>query len=190
MISPGFIGTSSRASEDLHEQIINLTDSSMCSLLKSSDNDFTTSDADEDEKDCAPPRPTLPDPFWLTAVDFTPQLTLGYQIKLKNLTDVLKRDHDFLKKMTQPNQVKEQLAQLYRELEETGEAIKPLLETDLTTSCTSSSSYSAGEESEDTYINNQKQRQVRFERYAIIYGEDSPMPPSLKKSTNRKDPAN
>ena len=43
MISPGFIGTSSRASEDLHEQIINLTDSSMCSLLKSSDNDFTTS---------------------------------------------------------------------------------------------------------------------------------------------------
>ena len=55
---------------------------------------------------------------------------------------------------------KEQLAQLYRELEETGEAIKPLLETDLTTSCTSSSSYSAGEESEDTYINNQKQRQV------------------------------
>ena len=95
---------------------------------------------------------------------------------------MLKRDHDFLKKMTQPNQVKEQLAQLYRELEETGElfffslsllnffknfqyfslgeAIKPLLETDLTTSCTSSSSYSAGEESEDTYINNQKQRQV------------------------------
>ena len=41
-----------------------------------------------------------------------------------------------------------------------GEAIKPLLETDLTTSCTSSSSYSAGEESEDTYVNNQKQRQV------------------------------
>ena len=74
MISPGFIGTSN--SEDLHEQIINLTDSSMCSLLKSSDNDFTTSDADEDEKDCAPPRPTLPDPFWLTAVDFTPQVCL------------------------------------------------------------------------------------------------------------------
>ena len=49
------------------------------------------------------------------------QLTLTYQIKLKVLTEVLKRDHDFLKKMTQPNQVKEQLAQLYRELEETGE---------------------------------------------------------------------
>merc|ERR1719273_1201737 len=187
MISPGFIGTSSRASEDLHEQIINLTDSSMCSLLKSSDNDFTTSDADEDEKDCAPPRPTLPDPFWLTAVDFTPQLTLGYQIKLKNLTDVLKRDHDFLKKMTQPNQVKEQLAQLYKELEETGEAIKPLLEAELTTSSTSSSSYSTGEECEEIYINTQKQRQVRFERYAIIYGEDAPMPPSLKNPATRKD---
>merc|ERR1711956_168486 len=92
--------------------------------------------------------------------------------------------------MGQPNQVKEQLAQLYRELEETGEAIKPLLETDLATSCTSSSTWAGGEESEDTYFNNQKQRQVRFERYAIIYGEDSPMPPSLKKSTNRKDPAN
>ena len=52
---------------------------------------------------------------------FFRQLTLTYQIKLKVLTEVLKRDHDFLKKMTQPNQVKEQLAQLYRELEETGE---------------------------------------------------------------------
>ena len=52
---------------------------------------------------------------------FFQQLTLTYQIKLKVLTEVLKRDHDFLKKMTQPNQVKEQLAQLYRELEETGE---------------------------------------------------------------------
>ena len=73
---------------------------------------------------------------------------------------MLKRDSDFLKKMTQPNQVKEQLAQLYRELEETGEAIKPLLETDLTTSCASSSSCSGGEESEDNLINYQKQRQV------------------------------
>ena len=92
---------------------------------------------------------------------FSFQLTLNYQIKLKNLTEVLKRDHDFLKKMTQPNQVKEQLAQLYRELEETGEAIKPLLEADLTASCTSSSSnYSTGEECEEFYINTQKQRQV------------------------------
>ena len=90
------------------------------------------------------------------------QLTLGYQIKLKNLTDVLKRDHDFLKKMTQPNQVKEQLAQLYKELEETGEAIKPLLEAELTTSSTSSSSYSTGEECEEIYINTQKQRQVQI----------------------------
>ena len=57
--------------------------------------------------------------FWFIFL----QLTLTYQIKLKQLTEVLKRDHDFLKKMTQPNQVKEQLAQLYRELEETGEAI-------------------------------------------------------------------
>ena len=92
---------------------------------------------------------------------FLLQLTLNYQIKLKNLTEVLKRDHDFLKKMTQPNQVKEQLAQLYRELEETGEAIRPLLEADLTNSCTSSSSnYSTGEECEEFYINTQKQRQV------------------------------
>jgi hypothetical protein len=162
MVSPGFIASSSRTSGDLHEQIIDLTDSSMCSLLKSSDNDFTTSNGSEDEeKESGPARPTLPDPYWLTNVDVTPQLTLNYQIKLKNLTEVLKRDHDFLKKMTQPNQVKEQLAQLYRELEETGEAIKPLLEADLTNSCTSSSSnYSTGEECEEIYINTQKQRQV------------------------------
>merc|ERR1712008_94932 len=63
-------------------------------------------------------------------------------------------------------------------------------ETDLATSCTSSSSYSGGEESEDTYFKNEKQRQVRFERYAIIYGEDSPMPPSLRNTSTRNDPAN
>ena len=98
---------------------------------------------------------------------FSLQLTLNYQIKLKNLTEVLKRDHDFLKKMTQPNQVKEQLAQLYRELEETGEAIRPLLEADLTNSCTSSSSnYSTGEECEEFYINTQKQRQVGTTQFA------------------------
>ena len=78
-------------------------------------------------------------------------MTLNYQIKSKNLKEVLKQDHDFLKKVTQPKQVKEQSAQLNRELEKTGKAIKPLLDTNLTTSCTSSNS--AGEESEDIYIN-------------------------------------
>merc|ERR1712008_427723 len=63
-------------------------------------------------------------------------------------------------------------------------------ETDLATSCASSSSCSGGEESEDNLINYQKQRQVRFERYAIIYGEDAPMPPSLKKPMTRKEPSN
>ena len=77
MVSPGgFIATSSRASGDLHEQIIDLTDSSMCSLLKSgSDNEFTTSNGSEDDdKESGPARPTLPDPFWLTNVDVTPQV--------------------------------------------------------------------------------------------------------------------
>ena len=107
MASPGFIASSSRASGGLQEQAIESTDSSMCSLLKSSD-DFTpttSNGSEDDEKESGPARPTLPDPFWLTNVDLTPQLTLSYQIKLKNLSEVLKRDHDFLKNMTQPNQV-------------------------------------------------------------------------------------
>ena len=66
-----------------------------------------------------------------------PQLIFTYQIILKNLTEVLNQDHDFLKKVTQPKQVKEQgaiaLAQLNRELKKTGKAIKPLLDTNLTT---------------------------------------------------------
>ena len=66
---------SSRASGDMHEQIIDLTDSSMCSLLKSSDNEFTTSNGSEDDdKETGPARPTLPDPFWLNNVDVTPQV--------------------------------------------------------------------------------------------------------------------
>lgn len=164
MASPGFIATSSRASGGLHEQAVESTDSSMCSLLKSSDY-FTPTNSngsEDDEKESGPNGPTLPDPFWLANVDFTPQLTMNYQIKLKSLADVLKRDQDFLKNMTQPNQVKEQLAQLYKELEETGEAIKPLLEADATPSCTSTSSSSTGgEESEETFTKTQKQRQVK-----------------------------
>lgn len=188
MASPGFIATSSRASGGLHEQVIESTDSSMCSLLKSSD-DFTPTNSngsEDDDKESGPARPTLPDPFWLTSVELTPQLTLSYQIKLKKLSEVLKRDQEVLKNMPQPNQVKEQLAQLYRELEDTGEAIKPLLEADGTPSCTSTSSSSTGEECEETFTKTQKQRQVKFERYAIIYGEDAPMPPSLKKTETRK----
>jgi len=189
MASPGFIASSSRASGGLQEQAIESTDSSMCSLLKSSDEftPTTSNGSEDDEKESGPTRPTLPDPFWLANVDLTPQLTLSYQIKLKNLSEVLKRDHDFLKNMTQPNQVKEQLAQLYRELEDTGEAIKPLLEADSSPSCTSTSSSSAGEECEETFTKTQKQRQVKFERYAIIYGEDAPMPPSLKKPETTKE---
>merc|ERR1719369_2118268 len=82
--------------------------------------------------------------------------------------------------MIQPDQVKQQLAQHYQELEETGEVIKPLLETDVTPSCTSTSS-SSDDCFEETYTKAQKQKQVKFDRYAIIYGEDAPMPPSLKK---------
>ena len=63
-------------------------------------------------------------------------MNLTFQIKSKNTTEVLKQDHDFLKKVKQPKQVKEQgaiaLAQLNRELEKTGRAIKPLLDTNLT----------------------------------------------------------
>ena len=55
--------------------ITDLTDSSMCSLLKSSDNEFTTSNGSEDDdKETGPARPTLPDPFWLNNVDVTPQV--------------------------------------------------------------------------------------------------------------------
>ena len=88
---------------------------------------------EDDDKESEPPRPTSLDPSWLTNVAVTPQLTLTYQIKLKNSTEVLKQDHDYLKKVTQPKQAIDPiLAQLKRELEKTGKAIKPLLDTNLT----------------------------------------------------------
>ena len=87
----------------------------------------------------------------------TPQLTLNYQAKPRDLSELLKRDYEYLKNVNQPNQVKEQLAQLYRELEDMGAAIKPLLEEEASASCTSStSSSSAADENEEE----QKQRQV------------------------------
>ena len=108
------------ASVGLQEQVLLSTDSSMCSLLKSSDDFSSTTPNDgseDDEKEFAPHRPSLPDPSWLTNVDMSPQIIMNYQMKSKPLTEVLKRDQNALQLMTQPNQVREQLAQLYRELE-------------------------------------------------------------------------
>ena len=73
------------------------------------------------------PRTSLPDPFWLTNVEMTPQLTFNYQAEPCNLTEILKRDYDFLKKVNQPNQVNEQLAQLYRELDDNSDCNFPFL---------------------------------------------------------------
>ena len=73
------------------------------------------------------PRTSLPDPFWLTNVEMTPQLTFKYQAEPCNFTEILKRDYDFLKKVNQPNQVKEQLAQLYRELDGNSDCNFPFL---------------------------------------------------------------
>ena len=69
----------------LQEQAIESTDSSMCSLLKSSD-DFTpttSNGSEDDEKECCPARPSLPDPFWLTNVEMTPQLVSILRMKTK-----------------------------------------------------------------------------------------------------------
>ena len=78
------------------------------------------------------------------------------------MIEILKKDREALKTMTQPNQVREQLAQLYRELESTGEAIRPLLEADgSTASCTSTTSSSSnGDENDEIMEKNQKQKQV------------------------------
>ena len=166
MPSPGYRGFIATGSDRglLQEQVMESTDSSMYSLLKSSD-DFTpttSNGSEEDEKDCGGvsgglARPNLPDPFWLTNVEMTPQLTFNYQAKPRDLSEVLKRDYEFLKKVNQPNQVNEQLAQLYRELEDRGATIKPLLEEEASASCTSSSSSSSAD---DDNVEEQKQRQV------------------------------
>ena len=89
----------------------------MCSLLKSSD-EFTPSscngsEGDMNEKENTP-RPNLPDPFWLTNTELTQETIMNYQIKPKLTADILKKDGERLKRMIQPNQVKEQLDQLYR----------------------------------------------------------------------------
>ena len=88
----------------------------MCSLLKSSD-EFTPSScngSEEDNEKENTPRPNLPDPFWLTNTELTPETIMNYQIKPKSTVDILKKDEERLKRMVQPNQVREQLDQLYR----------------------------------------------------------------------------
>merc|ERR1712223_1517708 len=196
MASPGgfLAASSSRASVGLDDHVLETTDSSMCSLLKSSD-EFTPSSCNGSEDDNNDkentPRPNLPDPFWLTNTELASETIMNYQIKPKSTVDILKKDEERLKRMVQPNQVREQLDQLYREMEEVGETIRPFLDIDQSTTCTSctTSENSTGEEndSENNY-KDRSQKQVKFERYAIIYGEDAPMPPSLKTlEISRKD---
>ena len=127
----------------------------------------------------------LPDPFWLMNVDITPQLMMSYQIRIPKKPDILKRDMMKLKAITQPKLVREQLSQLYAEMEDHGEVINPLLEQDATStnlSSTTGTSSSSGEENEPRSIRKRTQKQVTFERYAIIYGEDAPMPPAVPGS--------
>ena len=92
-------------------------DSSMCSLLKSSD-EFTPSSCNGSEDDINDkentPRPNLPNPFWLTNTELTSETIMNYQIKPKSTVDILKKDEERLNRMVQPNQVREQLDQLYR----------------------------------------------------------------------------
>ncbi len=108
-----------------------------------------------------PTKPTLPEPFWLANVDVTPQLMLGYQMKSSKKNDILKKDMAKLKAMNQPKLVKEQLAQLYTELEDHGDAINPLLEQDGTsTNLSSTTETSSSDDNDEKSARKKSQKQV------------------------------
>jgi len=125
--------------------------SDLYSLLKSSDEYLLTtceSSAEVDKESSShPPRPLLQDPFWLQNVEVTQELLYNYQLKTRDMVEVLKDDMKRLERLVkctnlplvthetmyvkceeyQPQVVERQLEELYEELDERGEVSQDYL---------------------------------------------------------------
>ncbi|XP_058800820.1 period circadian protein isoform X2 [Phymastichus coffea] len=80
------------------------------------------------------------EPPWIEGIKLTPELIYQYQIRPKDLEDVLKTDMEFLKQSKQPNIVNDQLGQLFFDLDLEGLGSKLILEKTGTNSADDSSS--------------------------------------------------
>ncbi|XP_076365444.1 uncharacterized protein LOC143254331 isoform X3 [Tachypleus tridentatus] len=91
------------------------------------------------------PRPVRGDPPWTEGIDMGPDTVFLYQLPIRNMEDVLKKDLEILQHTKQSELVNKQLAQLQSELEEEGQ---------LQTVCCPGTSLNEKIESElKTYIN-------------------------------------
>lgn len=84
------------------------------------------------------------DPPWLEGVQLTPELIYEYQMHPKTLNEVLKADMDAMKNFNQPLLVNDQLGQLYLDLEVEGFGTELVLEEEIMSSGSDSSSSSNG----------------------------------------------
>ncbi|XP_022246165.1 period circadian protein-like [Limulus polyphemus] len=70
------------------------------------------------EESKTPFHPVRGDPPWMEGIDKGPDLVFRYQLPIRNVEDVLKKDLEILQNMKQPELVNKQLAQLQSELEQ------------------------------------------------------------------------
>ncbi|KAJ2954444.1 hypothetical protein O0L34_g2714 [Tuta absoluta] len=123
------------------------------------------------------------DPPWTEQVCVTSELVYKYQIRTRNIDDVLKADKAKMNKTEQPSLVNDQLGQLYLDLQLEGVAARLTLEEGIT-----SSSGSSGEEGSSHP--NKTRRKRNFNKLAIFYEEDAPFPPTPVESPTPVDSRN
>ncbi|XP_050534913.1 period circadian protein isoform X3 [Daktulosphaira vitifoliae] len=106
-------------------------------------------------------------PFWMEGIMATPDLIFRYQMQPVDMNEVLRQDMNALKELTQPLLVSEQLRQLYMELN-INTISRPLSNDD-------ESSSNSGEECLISIGENHEK--YNFDRMAMIYEENAPLPP-------------
>ncbi|XP_037090187.1 uncharacterized protein LOC119110457 [Pollicipes pollicipes] len=117
-------------------------------------------------------RRRLRDPPWLEGVEMTCELINRYQMEPRNLEEVLERDRQALQHMPQPATLSEQLSQLYQDLETAG--APPVINLGEREGTSGSSDDSATVLSKRLKLS---RRLCEYDRLAIIFDEDSPIPP-------------
>ncbi|GBP09691.1 hypothetical protein EVAR_101462_1, partial [Eumeta japonica] len=107
-------------------------------------------------------------------VNVTSELIYKYQIRTKDMNDVLQSDMRKIVSMEQSKLVNEQLGQLYLDLQLEGVAARLTLEEGVT---------SSGSSGDDASSISHKRRKGTYSKLVMVYEEDAPLPPPDPEAT-------
>lgn len=111
-------------------------------------------------------------PHWMKNIQSTPDLVLRYQVRTKEVEEVLKSDLRVLKEINQPDMVNEQLNQLYLDLDLELESQGQVGHIKIGDTPTNSS--------EDEENMSKKKKNTHFSKLSLIYEENAPVQPPVE----------